>query len=140
MPDGFLPSSVWKSKPPLSFIPKCEACGLYKTCNSPKMKISGDGEKGILIIGETPGSSEDRLDQHFVGKSGKYLSRILRSLKIDMRKDCWLTNALICRPETKDTPKPKIIEHCRPNVLQAIKELNPRIIILAGEGPFGSLM
>jgi len=37
----------------------CKSCGLYKNCNSPKMKPSGEGLKGILIVGEAPGKVED---------------------------------------------------------------------------------
>jgi len=37
----------------------CGRCGLYKQCISPKMKATGGGEKGILIIAEAPGRQED---------------------------------------------------------------------------------
>ena len=40
-------------------IPLCGACGLYKTCSSPKMKPSGKYRDKILFVGESPGQEED---------------------------------------------------------------------------------
>ena len=37
----------------------CEICGLYKSCNSPKMGATGQGRKKILIWGEGSGEKED---------------------------------------------------------------------------------
>src|SRR5688572_528647 len=80
-------------------IPKCGACGLLKGCKSPKMPVSGKGAKGILIIGEAPGRDEDIQGRPFVGATGEKLETTLRKLGVEMRRDCWLTNALICRPK-----------------------------------------
>ena len=38
---------------------ECDKCGLYKTCDSPRMKVSGEGRKKILVISEAPGPEED---------------------------------------------------------------------------------
>lgn len=123
-----------------SRLPKCEACKLYKSCQSPKMEIDGQGRKGILIVGEAPGKREDERGRPFVGPSGKYLAETLLSLGIDMRRDCWLYNAAICRPRNNATPTPHQIDHCRPNVLREIKKLKPKVIILLGGAAVASVI
>lgn len=133
MPEGFFPASVLdKSKKPESLIPKCGACGLYKTCQSPKMELYGQGEKGIMIIGEAPGADEDEQGIPFVGKSGRLLREVLSGLGIHPKRDLWITNSLICRPPGNRTPTAKEIDYCRPNITRAIRECKPRTLILLG--------
>lgn len=117
----------------VSTVPLCGKCGLYKQCKSPKMPVDGDGKKKILIVGEAPGEKEDEKGKPFVGPSGSLLSTELIDFGIDLRKDCWITNAIICRPKNNRTPNNKEILYCRPNVYNAIKKLNPKVIITAGE-------
>jgi uracil-DNA glycosylase len=98
MRDGFFSAAQWDSvNLPPSKLPKCGACALYKTCNSPKMEPTGDGRKRILIIGEAPGRTEDDEGRQFCGESGRLLEEKLSMFGINMRKDCWLENAIRCR-------------------------------------------
>lgn len=129
---GFFPESVLIETELPSRIPKCGACKLYKGCRSPKMPFTGKGKRGILIVGEAPGKNEDKENKQFAGKSGKFLDKQLTTFGIDMRKDCWLHNALACRPPDNRTPNDKEIEYCHPNVNNAIEELNPKVIITVG--------
>lgn len=141
MPEGFFPQSVWTSESPQqSLVPKCEACGLYKTCNSPYMPVSGEGQKGILIVGEAPGEDEDDVGEAFVGRAGKRLRDDLKSASTNMRRDCWLTNSLICRPPENRTPRQREIDYCRPNILNTISDLKPKVIILTGAVPIKSVI
>ncbi len=127
-------------KTPLPMVAKCGACGLYKTCKSKKMSWSGSGRKGILIVGEAPGREEDNKGIQFVGSTGQLLKRALHKAGVNMRKDCWLTNALICRPPGNEIKNEKMIEWCRPNLTNTIKELNPRLILLVGHTAVKSLI
>lgn len=131
---GFFPSSRFiGDKVKVSKVAKCGACGLYKTCKSPKMPVDGLGRKRILIVGEAPGKDEDREGKPFVGKTGKYLERALWNHGINMRKDCWITNALICRPPNNDIlNEDEKVEHCRPNVINTIEKLQPDVILVVG--------
>ena len=110
----------------------CPSCGLYKKCHSPKMEPSGKGHKEILIIGEANGKTDDLTGTHFVGESGDFLRKRLRIHGIDLDRDCWKTNALSCYPPKSRSPKPAEIEACRPKIWQAVKELNPKLILLCG--------
>lgn len=128
----FAPTEDKPTRKPLRLIPACGSCGLYRTCNTPKMPVSGRGERGILIVGEAPGADEDEKGIQFVGKTGQRLRSELRNLDINTDRDCWLTNALICRPPNNKVEKEQMVEWCRPNIVRTIAELHPKVVILLG--------
>lgn len=137
---GFFSKAQVQSKAPSYRVPRCGSCKLYKGCQSPKMPISGYGEKKILLVGEAPGKNEDQQGRQFVGESGEVLRKSLLKLGVDMREDCWLTNALICRPPNNKDPSDKQIAYCRPNLTNAIDELSPNLIIPMGKHAVKSLI
>lgn len=104
------------------------------------MPHSGKGRRGILIVGEAPGRNEDEQGLQFVGKAGERLEEELRRLGVDMRRDCWITNALICRPPGNAIPDLRMIDYCRPNLMRTISELQPHTIILLGGSAVRSLI
>lgn len=132
--DGFFTKSeLMQVRAPRAVSPRCGACGLYKTCNSPKMPADGKGRAGILVVGEAPGREEDDQGRPFVGRTGELLRDAMADLGIDLRSDCWLYNAVICRPKAnKISDYPLAVGHCSPNVERTIKELKPKVIILLG--------
>lgn len=133
---GFGPPPAFKGF--TSTMPKCEMCGAYKVCKSPKMKVEGNGKQGILIIGEMPTQTDDKRGRPFSGEVGKMVRDELSRNGLSLRQDCWLMNALSCKP--KGYPTPNQIEACRPLVLGAIRRLKPRVIILLGTAAVKSLM
>lgn len=118
----------------------CEVCGLYKKCKSPKMRYTGEGKKKILIIGEAQGKDEDEnweelgYDEptQFIGKAGKLLRRKTKPHDIDIDRDCWKTNALICRPPGNKKPTKKQLKCCKKNLTRTIEKLKPEFIWLLG--------
>lgn len=140
MKKGFFLLSKSQNKQPIPRIPKCGLCGLYKHCLSPKMKPTGQGRKKILVVAEAPGEKEDKLNTQLIGKSGQYFRNILKELRIDLDKDCWKTNAVICRREGNKTPDSNMIDACRPNLMSTIKEYQPNVIILLGAVAVESLI
>lgn len=133
MPAGFFaPSTLQTPRLRAYSIPRCGACGLLKTCQTPKMPVSGKGLRGVLIVGEAPGKDEDAAGKPFVGKAGEKLAGVLDSLGVRMRRDCWITNALICRPPKNKIDDAKKIDYCRPNLTETIRRLKPRVIIPLG--------
>lgn len=123
-----------------TLIPQCEACKLYQKCKSPKMPVDGEGRKGIMIIGEAPGETEDHLNKPFVGKSGRYLQSAMMGSGVDLRRDCWILNALACRPPNNQIGNPKRIDFCRPNVIKAIRQYKPHTILLLGTSAIKSVI
>jgi hypothetical protein len=60
-----------------------------------------------------------------------------------MRKDCWLTNAVICRPWDEDgnrEPTTKEISYCRPNLANTFRELDPEVVIPLGKVSMASIL
>ncbi len=138
---GFYSSlTVVQSRQPPTLIPQCGACGLSKKCISPFMPVSGKGKRKILVIGEAPGENEDRQNKQFVGVTGQYLEEIMGKAGVDLRRDCWLTNSLTCRPSNNKIPSLKHVDYCRPNLIKTIKELQPELIIPLGGTAVRSLI
>jgi len=118
----------------------CESCGLYKNCISPKMQLTGKGKKKILIIAEAPGKKEDEQGIQLIGESGRYLRKILKEHNIDLDRDCWKTNAVICHPKENKTPTNLQIASCRKNLFKIIEKYNPEKIIILGKIALQSLI
>lgn len=133
----FTPSEL-RRKTPLHVVPMCGLCRLDKGCKSRKMPVYGKGLKKALVIGEAPGKDEDEQNRPFVGEAGKLLKGVLRRFGYELARDCWVTNAVICRPKKNVLPE-RSIEHCRPNVMKAVRELRPEKILLLGASAVKSL-
>lgn len=140
MGKGFFASSTLIAKQPARRVPACGACGLYRTCQSPKMAPTGRGKRKILIVAEAPGQEEDQQGKQLVGNSGRYLVKALARHGIDMRQDCVLTNSLICRPPKNATPDSNQIDYCRPNLLKTIEDYQPEVIVPIGASAVKSLI
>lgn len=94
----------------------------------------------ILVLGEAPGKDEDEQGIPFVGRAGQQLRSSLSKLSIDLEEDCWVTNSLSCRPPKNRTPSPKELEYCRPLVMRAVNDLQPKMIIPLGATAIKSLL
>jgi len=140
MAKGFFSAAPITKPRTRSLVPACGACGLCSGCESPKMSITGDGDRRVLIIAEAPGKQEDAEGTQLVGTVGRYLRGVLDSLDVDLDIDCWKTNAICCRPSRNRKPTKAEIEYCRPNILAAIRELKPEVIILLGGSAVSSVV
>ncbi len=112
-------------------IRKCTACPLWKRAT---LAVPGEGPKEakIMIIGEAPGEEEDRQGLPFVGKSGKFLDRMLEIAGI-ARKDVFITNVVKHRPPNNRAPKSSEIKICKELWLdKQIEILKPKLIIVLG--------
>ena len=139
MPDGFFTASQMISEKPVTSIPQCGICKLHKKCSTPKMPVSGQGRKGILLLGDYPSEADDEHGKHWAGESGALLRSALSNARVNITKDCWSTYALICKP-TKTDPDKKLLRYCLPNLINTINELQPTVIITLGNTAIKSLM
>lgn len=119
-------------------LSRCGSCKLFSGCRSPKMPVTGDGRLGVLVVAEAPGREEDKRNTQLVGPSGQTLRRYLRQLNVDLDRDCWKTNAVICCPDRNPTSEEVLA--CRPNLLKTIHILEPRMILLLGGSAISSLI
>lgn len=111
----------------------CSACGLDKNCITPRMKYYGKGKLKILAIAEAPGETEDERGRPLIGKAGRYVREVLESFGIDMDRDLWVTNALICRPPGNRKPTEFELKCCRKHWRGVIEKLQPDFIWLFGD-------
>lgn len=136
---GFFSPSSWQSKEKRQpTIAKCGQCGLYKKAISAKMQPTGEGERKVLFVAEAPGEKEDREGVQLIGDCGQLHREVLSDMDQDL-DDCWKTNAVICRPPGNEI-KPVHIESCRPNLLNTVKKLQPKVIVLLGKSAIQSLL
>ena len=115
----------------------CVKCGLYLKTTSGRISVSGQGEKKILLVGESPGQMEDLRGKHWVGTSGQALRETLLLHDVDLEEDCWSINAVNCHCKK---PSRKQIKLCQHKVLEAIEDLHPKFIVLLGSTAVTSVL
>jgi uracil-DNA glycosylase family 4 len=118
----------------------CLGCGLYKHSSHPKIKVSGEGRKRILIIGEYSTDSDDQYGTAFAGDEGEYLRRTLKFENVSLNLDCWKINAVRCKNQTFGKNPTQIqINACRPYIEKIVKQLKPKLILVMGDIAITSL-
>lgn len=120
----------------------CDACGRFQNALTPRMGTLGEGRKKILIVGEYPGRTDDRLGRHFAGESGALLRDFVEQLGFDLDEDCWCRTAVQCgSPKESDAgPDPVSFNSCRSKLLRSVQELQPQVIITLGTAALGGLI
>lgn len=93
----------------------CQHCGLGKT-RLRAVPWSGptEGRAHLIVVGEAPGSDEDRQGVPFVGRSGQLLDRLLEEAGTS-RRNVFVCNTLCCRPPKNRDPEPGELVACHPN-------------------------
>ncbi|HEY9826701.1 MAG TPA: uracil-DNA glycosylase [Stenomitos sp.] len=137
---SLIPTSVTIPIPPGTYesidamVPHCNTCqrcdlGQYRTH---AVVGRGNPHAPILIIGEGPGQNEDETGLPFVGKAGQLLEKILASVQFNSDTDVYICNIVKCRPPGNRTPTPEEAEACKPYLMEQIRLVNPKIILLTG--------
>lgn len=108
----------------------CRKCRLWKTR---KNAVPGEGnpDAEITFIGQAPGKSEDTSGRPFVGRAGKLLDEQLSAAGLK-RKNVFITSILKCFPPKNRMPRKDETESCRPYLLEQIKMIKPKTIVLLG--------
>jgi len=98
-----------------------------------KNLVFSDGNKDakVMIIGEAPGRTEDKLQKPFVGRAGKILDSLLESVHLD-RSKVYITNVVNYRPDKNRKPTPKEINEFKKLLFKHIEIINPKCILLLG--------
>jgi len=97
----------------------------------------GNPAAKLMIIGEAPGTQEDRLGKPFVGRSGQLLDQILNAAAFDPEEDVFITNAVFRLPPGEGgkplrKPTNDEIEFYKPYLLEIIRLVDPLIMLLTG--------
>ncbi|WP_405241470.1 uracil-DNA glycosylase [Lentisalinibacter salinarum] len=108
----------------------CMRCALHEGRTQTVFGV-GNPDADLMIIGEAPGAEEDRRGEPFVGRAGKLLDEMLRSLGFG-RDDVFIANILKCRPPGNRDPRPEESAECRPYLRRQIALVRPRVILAVG--------
>jgi uracil-DNA glycosylase family 4 len=138
----FQGSQLAQSKPPARRVPACGACGLLKTCSTPKYPVFGNGASRVLVVGDWPSSKADATASEMFGGGGMQLIRKhLAKAGFDPEHDCWVTYALRCNPDKNKKVNNNLrVDYCRPLLKSVINDLKPTVIILAGQQAVSSVI
>ncbi|HEY9668307.1 MAG TPA: uracil-DNA glycosylase [Coleofasciculaceae cyanobacterium] len=127
-----IPPGTYDSLEPIA--QHCNICHRCELGASRTHAVVGRGnpKATIMIIGEAPGQTEDETGLPFVGRAGQLLEKILASVKLDTEKDVFISNMNKCRPPGNRTPTPEETAACKPYLLEQIRLIDPKIILLTG--------
>jgi DNA polymerase len=117
----------------------CQRCGL-STGRTHTVVSRGNPAARLMIIGEAPGENEDLQGLPFVGKSGQLLDKILESVGFNPATDTYICNAIKCRPPENRIPTAEEMEACHPYLLEQIRMVDPKIILLSGSTAVRALL
>ena len=108
---------------------------IYKLSkNFPKKNLvfaDGNQDAQVMIIGEAPGKTEDKLQKPFVGRAGKLLDDLLKHIHLDRTK-VYITNVVNYRPDKNRKPKSDEIDEFKKTLFKHVNIIRPKIILLLG--------
>jgi uracil-DNA glycosylase family 4 len=126
-------------------VEACRKCGIGATRTH---SVFGEGNPcaAVMVVGEGPGETEDKLGRPFVGRAGELLDKMLAAIDLP-REDVFICNTVKCRPTLDDgkrlrnrAPDPQEMANCRPYLEQQIEIIRPRIILALGAPAAKSFM
>tara|TARA_Y100000590_G_scaffold353516_1_gene406448 strand:+ start:2410 stop:3198 length:789 start_codon:yes stop_codon:yes gene_type:complete len=109
----------------------CQLCGLSKTRTNVVFS-DGSPKAGVMVVGEAPGSNEDRTGLPFVGRAGKLLDLLLASVNLSREDSVYICNVLKCRPPGNRNPMTNEIDFCAPYLKRQIALVAPEVILAVG--------
>ena len=118
-------------------VEACRKCAIGSTRTHPAYG-EGDPCAQLMLIGEGPGETEDRLGRPFVGRAGELLDKMIGAIGL-AREDVYICNTVKCRPTFDDgdrlrnrAPTPDEMRNCRPYLDEQIDVIRPRVILALG--------
>ena len=108
---------------------------IYKLSkNFPKKNLvfaDGNQDAQVMIIGEAPGKTEDKLQKPFVGRAGKLLDDLLGCVSLDRTK-VYITNVVNYRPDKNRKPTHDEINEFKKLLFKHIEIIKPKCVLLLG--------
>jgi uracil-DNA glycosylase family 4 len=113
-------------------VSQCTLCRLSETRH---LTVLGEGpsKAKVMVIGEGPGSEEDKEGRPFVGKAGVYLDAWLKSISLDRTRNCYITNIVKCRPPHNRDPHEDEALACLAYLERQIELVKPEGILCVGK-------
>ena len=120
-----------------ALVERCRKCAIGATRRN-SVYGEGDACAALMVIGEGPGETEDRLGRPFVGRAGELLDKMLLAIGLP-REDVFICNTVKCRPTFDDgarlrnrAPDPAEMANCRPYLDEQVEIIAPRVILALG--------
>jgi uracil-DNA glycosylase family 4 len=109
-------------------IKQCRECRIGGTGKA----VPGEGspDAAVMFIGEAPGREEAKTGRPFVGRSGRFLRRMLAGIGIQ-ENSVFITSPVHYLP-VSGKPTTAMIEHGRTHLLKQINLVKPRLVVLLG--------
>ncbi|MCC5793915.1 MAG: uracil-DNA glycosylase [Chromatiales bacterium] len=116
----------------------CTGCPLHA---SRTQVVFGTGDRAArwMVIGEAPGADEDAQGEPFVGRAGRLLNEMLRSLGLT-REQVYIANILKCRPPGNRDPQPDEVSACASLLARQLDLVRPGVILCVGRIAAQSLL
>ncbi len=97
----------------------------------------GNPQAKLMLVGEAPGPQENIKGKPFVGRSGQLLDQILKAAEFDPEQDVFISNSVFRMPpgeggKTFRKPTNEEIEHYKPYLMEIIRLVDPKIMLLIG--------
>ncbi len=114
-------------------------CTLCKKGGAGK-PVPGEGnpDAGIVFVGEAPGKEESKTGRPFIGRSGRFLRRIMKDIGLD-DAEVFITSPCHYRP-LHGAPSRQAILHGRTHLLGQLEVIGPDIVVLLGKTACSALL
>jgi uracil-DNA glycosylase family 4 len=119
-------------------VARCTRCPELVATRRTTVYGEGDASARLVVIGEGPGETEDRLGRPFVGRAGQLLDKMLLAIGLP-RDDVFICNTVKCRPTFDDgvrlrnrAPSPTEMANCRSYLDEQLEIIAPRAILALG--------
>ena len=135
-PPPNMPADAWQTLK--QEVSTCRRCPL---CETRTQTVFGVGAENAdwMLIGEAPGSEEDRRGEPFVGRAGQLLDRMLKAIGF-AREEVYIANVVKCRPPDNRNPAPEEVLQCDNYLRRQIELIRPQIIIALGGVAMSALL
>jgi DNA polymerase len=120
-------------------IARCRLCRLAAG-RTRVVPGTGSTHPLVMVIGEGPGSEEDKSGIPFVGPAGQLLDRMLLAIGLSRETNCFIGNIVKCRPPMNRDPAPDEQSACIPYLDRQIEVLRPRAFLAVGRIPAQALL
>ncbi len=117
----------------------CQGCGLAERRTNVVFG-EGDPSSPLVLIGEGPGETEDKMGRPFVGRAGQLLDKALSEAGLQ-RSQVYIMNTVKCRAADWSSGKPvnrapseQEVRACRQWLEPQVALLKPKVILCVG-GP-----
>jgi uracil-DNA glycosylase len=111
-------------------IKNCRKCRLWQCA---KHAVPGEGPPNarLILVGQNPGTEEDKTGKPFVGRAGKFLNKVLTENGIN-REEVFVTNIVKHATPQNRKPLPDEIQACTPYLTAEINLIKPKVVVLMG--------